>query len=529
MYSYVLRNALVADGTGAPLYQADVCLEGGKIAAVCSQWDGPAEQEVDLTGLILAPGFIDIHTHSDTVPLLTDMNPESKLYQGVTLEITGNCGISHLPVPPGKEKELTEFYNAMLPSSVAYIDLEDHDIRAFAAHVAQHPPAIHYGVLIGHGTLRGAVMGFDMRRPTPEEQQEMEQLLDRELAGGAFGMSLGLIYPPSSYAEKEELIGLAKVLAARDRILTVHMRSESDGVFQAVEEMLEVAKTSGVHLEISHLKLMGRAQWGKTEQLLSRLEQARKEGVRVTCDQYPYHASSTGLSALVPGWGHAGGVSALVERCAAPSQRLLDDIRAEMERRGGAQAVLLVDTHGYLPQVQGKTLEEVARMWAVSPEQAAAECLAKCFGTVPCIYFTMDMDDVCAIMSDMNISVGSDGSSFQYSVAREHTFHPRNFGTFPRFLQTVRERRLMPVEKAVYKITGLPAQVLGLKDRGRIAPGMAADLTAFSPTQVADQSTYTDSARQPLGIPYVFVSGQPAVWQGVQTSSRNGMVLLREE
>ena len=529
MYSYVLRNAMIADGTGAPLYQADVCLEGGSIAAVCSHYEGVCSHEIDLTGLVLSPGFIDIHTHSDTVPLLTQMNPESKLYQGVTLEITGNCGISHLPLVPGKERALTEFYNAMLPSSVAYIDLVDHTIGEFAARVAQHPPAIHYGVLIGHGTLRGAVMGFDMRKPTPAEQQEMESLLDRELAGGAFGMSLGLIYPPSSYAGKDELIGLAKVLAARKRILSVHMRSESDGVFQAVEEMLEVAAQSGVHLEISHLKLMGQNQWGKTGQLLARLDQARKDGVHVTCDQYPYNAGSTGLSALVPGWGHAGGVTALVKRCAAPTQQLLEDIRAEMERRGGAGAVLIVDTHGNLPQLHGKTLDEIARMWDLSPQRAAAECLAKCQGSVSCIYFTMDMDDVCAIMKDPNISVGSDGSSFQYSVARECNFHPRNFGTFPRFLQTVRERQLMPLEKAVYKMTGLPSQVLGLKDRGRIAPGMAADLTVFHPMEVADQASYTDSARKPLGIPYVFVSGQPAVWQGVQTANRNGAVLLRKE
>ena len=528
MYSYVLRNALIADGTGAPLYRGDVCLEGERIAAVCRRFEGACREEVDLSGLVLAPGFIDIHTHSDTVPLLEGMEPESKLYQGVTLEITGNCGISHLPVPEGREREITEFYNAMLPSSVAYIDLKDHTVEEFAARVARRPPAIHYGVLIGHGTLRGAVMGFDMRQPTREEQLEMERLLDRELAGGAFGMSLGLIYPPSSYAEHAELVGLAKVLAARGRILSVHMRSESDGVFEAVEEMLAVAAESGVHLEISHLKLMGRSQWGQTGRLLERLERARKEGVRVTCDQYPYNASSTGLSALAPGWAHSGGVSALVERCAAPTAELLSDIRAEMERRGGAEAVLVVDTHGHLPELHGKQLDEIAGDWGMPPERAAAECLAKCQGAVPCIYFTMDMDDVCAIMKDMNISVGSDGSSFQYSVARAHNFHPRNFGTFPRFLQTVRERQLMPLEKAVYKITGLPAGVLGLRDRGRIAPGMAADLTAFAPGEVADASTYTDSARPPLGIPYVFVSGRPALWQGAQTQSRMGSVLLRK-
>ncbi len=526
MFDLVLKNAAIADGTGAALYPGDICIRDGRIAAILPHFDGTAERILDVSGLTAAPGFIDIHSHSDTIPLQEGMEPESKLFQGVTLEITGNCGISHLPAPKERQAELTRFYNAFLPASVDYIRLEDESVSDYVRHVQKRPPAVNYGVLIGHGTLRGAVMGFGMRPPAPLEQAQMERLLDRQLEEGAFGMSLGLIYPPSGFAQMEELVGLAKVLAARDCILSVHLRSESDRVFQAVEEALEIARRSGVHLEISHLKLMGRNQWGRTGELLEMLERARAEGVKVTCDQYPYHASSTGLSALAPGWAHDGGAACLTQRAGSPTQQLLDDIQAEMDRRGGPGAVLMVDTNGHLPQCHGKTLEEIAALWAVSPAQAAAKCLAVCDSTVSCIYFTMDMEDVCSIMSDMHVSVGSDGVSYEYAGAANHSFHPRNFGTFPRFLQTVRERKLLPLEKAVYKMTGLPASVLGLKDRGVIRPGMAADLTVFDPEQTADLSTYTNSAVPPQGILYVIVSGQLALEQGKQTPVRAGRVLL---
>lgn len=527
MYQYVLKGGLIADGTGAPLYAGDVCIQDGKIAAILPDFQGECGHVLDVTGSIVAPGFIDIHTHSDTVPLIPGLNPESKLYQGITLEITGNCGISHLPVPPDRRAAQTEYYNAMLPASMEHIDLVDESVAEYAAHVAQNPPAANYGVLIGHGTLRGAVMGFDMRDPTPQEQKEMEALLARNLDEGAFGMSLGLIYPPSGFAKLEELVGLAKVLADRDRILAVHMRNESDRVFEAVEEMLEVARLSGVHLEISHLKLMGRAQWGRTDELLRRLDRARREGIKVTCDQYPYHASSTGLSALAPGWAHDGGVAKLTERCLTPSKQLLHEMQAEMDRRGGPAAVLVVDTNGCLPECHGKTLEEISEMWSISPAEAAAACLAKCGSTVSCIYFTMDFEDVCAIMQDMHIAVGSDGAGYSYAQAAKCCYHPRSFGTFPRFLQTVRERNLMPLEKAVYKMTGLPASILGLKDRGLVKEGLCADLTVFDWARVADRSTYTKSAVKPAGIEYVFVAGQLSLDRGEQTSARAGRVLRR--
>lgn len=526
MYQCVLKNATIADGTGKALYCGDICIQEGKIAAILPSYQGSAEQILDVSGLITAPGFIDIHTHSDCVLFQKGANPESKLYQGVTLEMIGNCGISNLPAPKERQEELTKFYNAFIPATLDYTPLDDSSVADYAKHLNEARPAVHYGVLIGHGTLRGAVMGFDMRHPTPQEQEQMEQLLAKQLEEGAFGMSLGLIYPPSSFARAEELIGLGKVLAAHNAILAVHMRSESAGVFEAVEEMLHVAEASGVHLEISHLKLMGKAQWGKTERLLSMLDQARSRGVRVTCDQYPYHASSTGLSALAPGWAHDGGVACLTERAKHPTEMLLEAVAAEMDRRGGPEAVMIVDTNHRLPEIHGMTMDVIARQWQMEPAQAVLRCLALCDSTVACIYFSMSMEDVCQIMQDMNISVGSDGVGYEYAQVAGKGLHPRNFGTFPRFLQTVRERKLMPVEQAVYKMTGLPASVLGIKDRGIIREGMVADLTVFDPEKVEDRSTFMKSAVKPAGICHVIVAGQLALTNGEQTDARAGGILL---
>jgi N-acyl-D-amino-acid deacylase len=356
----------------------------------------------------------------------------------------------------------------------------------------------------------------------------MKALLDRELARGAFGMSLGLIYPPSAFARQEELTELAGVLAGRGGLLTVHMRNEGSRVFEAVEEMLEIARLSGVHLQISHLKLMGRPQWGRGAELLAKIRQAREQGVKVTCDQYPYTATSTGLSALVPQWAHGGGFAKMTEHLATGDKGLLRNIAGEINNRGGPQAVLVSSSHGRMKEAEGKTLAELAAMLKLSPEEAAAEVLIRCEGGAGAIYFSLDESDVITILRDMNIAIASDG--YAWSFDRKLTSinpHPRSFGTFPRFLQINREKRLMPLEDAVYKITGLPAAILGLPDRGVLKEGNIADITVFDAARVEDRSRYTDSPVKPAGIEHVIVGGRFALRQGRQTGERRGQALRK--
>lgn len=527
MYDLVIQNGMVADGTGGKLQRADVCIQQGKIAELCEQFQGEAKQVIDAKGQIVAPGFIDIHTHSDAFPLVQEYEPVAKLYQGITLEITGNCGVSTLPSNAEHREEINGYYQKVLGIAFQELVMKEDSVQDLAERVQLAPPSIHYGVLIGHGTLRGSVMGFGLRDPEPEELAEMERVLDREMERGAFGLSLGLIYPPSSFGKIDEITALAKVVQKHNGILSVHMRSEGPRIFEAVDEMLEVTRRSGVHLQISHLKLMGKPQWGRAKELLQKIEDARAEGLNITCDQYPYNATSTSMTALCPKWSHDGGIAKLVERLKEPSEQLLSDIRAEMENRGGAEAVMIITTGGGMPQAHGKNVQQLAEELGCTPERAVAQCLAQSGGSVNCNYFCVSADDVLEIMRDTRIAVGSDGVNYPYSEAvAKDSPHPRNFGTFPRFLQTVRQHQLMSLELAVYKMTGLTASILGINNRGIIAPGKAADITIFDFETVEDRSTYLNSMQQPAGISAVIVDGVPALLDGKRTDSRSGKILL---
>ena len=535
MYDLILRGGTVVDGKRSQPYAADICIREGRIARIAPEGGEEAREVVDVSGLAVAPGFIDIHTHSDACPLV-DYEPESKLHQGITTEITGNCGTSILPSLPENSREIVQyFFDDTSMFSQVVLNEKDrsldglYGVEEYARAVAAHGCTANYGQLVGHGTLRGAVMGFVDRDPGPEEMERLKDLLERELRAGAFGMSLGLIYPPSAFCKREELVELAKVLKKYDALLTVHMRNEGPRIFQAVDEMLDITRRSGVHLQISHLKLMGRPQWGRSRELLDKLAAARREGLNVTCDQYPYTATSTSMTALWPKWAHDGGVSALVARVKAPDQRLKDETAAEMEDRGGPAHVMVSGTHGYHPEWEGRTVAELAEELGLSPVDTVMHVLSACEGSVACIYFCINEDDMLNIMRDMRIALGSDGYGFSYdrSITRTNP-HPRSFGTFPRFLRLVREHQLMPLEDAVYKLTGLPADILGLRDRGTLAEGRIADITVFDAERVRDTSEFTDSVRKPEGICHVLVGGEFALRQGRSAGGRKGAVIRRE-
>lgn len=522
MPNYLLKNGLIVDGTRSKPYPASLAIIDGHIALHPSEEALRDAQVVDCAHLCIAPGFIDMHTHSDACPLAAGCDQASAPSQGATVNIGANCGLSLFPLSEGYRDEVLNFFNRtieIMPDDASSISR----MADYAAAMRAARKRIHYGTLVGHGTLRGAIIGFSDRAASSKELEAMGALLDQELKAGAMGMSLGLIYPPSSYGDLREFTALGKVLQANGKPLTVHMRSESARIFEAVREMLDVALASGVHLHISHLKLIGKAQWGRAEELLQLIENARGQGAVVTCDQYPFEASSTGMSALVPGWAQDGGVERMLERMQPPEDRLLKDIAAEIERRGGPRCVEIASTYGHAPQLEGRRLDDIADEMALKPEAAACQVLVACRGAVATIYFSIHLDDVKTIMKDMRIAVGSDGYNTGYHLTYKP--HPRSFGTFPRFLQLVREHQLMPLEDAVYKMTALPADILGLKDRGRIGEGLAADITVFDWEKVTSTATYSQPAAKPLGIPYVFVNGQPVIWRGEMTNSFPGEML----
>lgn len=529
MLDILLKNCFVIDGTQKAGFMADIAIKSGKIIQIAPDIRMQAKQCLDIEGKVAAPGFIDIHTHSDLCPFIPGLKPVSKLYQGVTLEICGNCGMSNLPVNDASRARLNRYITACMDIPLHGLTLEDDSITDYIEHIKRQPAATNIGVLIGHGTLRGCVIGMEMRAAMEYEQKQMEFLLERELERGAFGLSLGLIYPPSSYGNLDEFIGLGKILKKHEALLAVHMRSESKNIFQAVDEMLTVAKATNVHIQLSHLKLMGKRQWGKAGELLGKIEAAKEAGVSITCDQYPYTATSTGLSALVPKWALDGGYDALCQRLQNPSSELLEGVQEELNERGGAGSVLVTFTHGQEEKFEGLTLEQIAQSMELSPAKAALRLLQLTGGAVACCYFSLDEQDMEEIMQKQYIAVASDGyaSSFDKSFM-DYNPHPRSYGTFPRFFQLVREKKLLSLPTAVYKASTLPAKILGLADRGLLKEGYKADITVFDAEIIKDNATYICSVAKPSGIKAVIIDGKLALLNGEQIGVNLGRVLRHE-
>lgn len=510
MASYLLKGGLIVTGKRTEPYIGSLLIKDGKIAKIVKdRVDGEnivASNIIDVKGKIISPGFIDIHSHSDSMPLAAE-DTQSKLFQGVTTEIVGNCG-----------------------SSVLGESVNAENIGEFLFEQRSCTRPINQGILIGHGTLRGKVVGYDDRQASQEELEEMCKFLDNALKKGAFGLSLGLIYPPGAFSRIEELITLARVVESNNGILSVHLRSESDEVFEAVSEMIRVAEESGVKLNISHLKLIGYKMWHRSKELLDIINTARENGIKVTCDQYPYTATSTSLSSMVPKWAHDGGQDKMIKRLENEHSKIAKYISDSMQAIGGPASVRIANTGGILVDIEGKTIEEISSFMDLSPVETIIKILIECNAEVAAIYHSLNVDDVLTIMKDMNIAVGSDGSSYSYdkSITRTNP-HPRNFGTFPRFFQMVRENQLMPIQDAVYKATKLPADILDFKDRGELKVGNMADIIVFDLEKIKDNSTFLDSVEKPDGIEHVFVAGVPLILHSKETRSYDaGNFLLKE-
>ncbi|MCT4606845.1 MAG: amidohydrolase family protein [Marinisporobacter sp.] len=528
MYDYILANGIIVDGSGEKPYVSSVAIKGDRIVDIRKTFD-QRENVIDVNGLIIAPGFIDIHTHSDGYPLKEELS-ESKVYQGVTTELAGNCGNSLFPCDANSIETIRAFIKSKFQTTVDRSDWPSYSIKDFAHRIEGRKKSINWASLVGHGTLRAAVMGMENRRPTPKEMELMKRMLDNEIKAGAFGISLGLPYPTGNFSDTDELIELAKVIRDNDAIMTAHIRGESDKIFDAIEEMKVVARESKAHIHISHLKLMGKGQWGKAEKLLTIIKEANKDGLNITCDQYPYNASSTGLSVLVPKWVHEGGVKKMIERLNnLERQKILEEISIEMERRGGADRVYIASTYGKKPMYEGYTIKELADKIDLTKSEVVAKLLTECNGKVSCIYFSMSDEDVLNILKEKDIAIGSDGHAFRYDGSMSTGKpHPRSFGTFPRAIKMIREHQLLSLEDAIYKMTGLSAKIMGLKDRGLIKIGYIADIVIFDREKIKDTSTFDHPFQKPEGIPYVFVSGKPAIYKNMQTKERNGQVILNK-
>lgn len=518
---FILKGGTVIDGTGAASYVADVAVKDGKIVKIGETLNADADATVyDVTGQIVSPGFIDVHTHSDSAPF-SQFSVVSKIFQGVTTEICGNCGKSPLPYSEQAYEEYLKTPSGEKDAlKTARLSMEN-----YANTVNEKGYYNNLGMLIGHARLRTSVIGEEDREPTSEELEEMKSLLDTAMTQGAFGMSLGLTYPPSAFGKKPELVELAKVVAKHNGIMSVHMRNEGHQVVEAVQEVLDIAKESGVRLQISHLKILSASNWGKSGELLKMVEDARNEGIDVRCDQYPFTASSTGLKVLLPDWAQDGGKEAILKNIAEPTEQLKQDIEDRIAERGGAEKILILVLGKKGTEHNNKYLSEIMEETGLGAADATIKVLADTSVGATGIYFSMDENDVYNIMSSDFVCVGSDGSA--YGLADETLPHPRNFATYPQFFQTVREKNLFPIEKAVWKCTGLPAEIMGITDRGILKEGNQADIVVFSQENIKSNSTYVDSRKAPDGISLIFVNGVLTVKDNKIQEKDAGRVLLK--
>ncbi len=531
MYSFLFRGATLVDGSGQPPGRADIAVSGNRIVAVGARIDGPAARVVDAGGLVLTPGFIDIHSHTDAT-LFTYPRMESKVFQGVTVEVTGNCGLGVFPVEADRAGELAG-YLALHDFSLPAGGFAWSDFAAYADFVDRLGPGIHLAPLVGHAPLRIAAMGMDNRPPEACELERMRQLLAAALRQGAWGMSTGLIYPPGSYAATEELVTLAKVLAAQGALYASHIRSEGDGLAEALDEAVAIGRQSGVRVQVSHLKAMGRNNRGRGREALARLAAARAEGIDIGADQYPYDASATSLSAVLPQWAHAGGGALLLGRLRDPALRvrLEAEIGKALAEREGAAAVMVSNVRSLRNRgLSGQTIARIASSWGCLPEEAVVRLILEEEGSVGAIFFSMAEEDVATILADPQVAVGSDGHGLNAAEAAGEATHPRSYGTFARILgRYVREKKVLTLASAVRKMTGLPAGRLGITDRGLVRPGFAADLALFDPAAVGDPADYADPHRYATGMVHLLMDGEPVIWNGVYTGNRPGRVLRRNQ
>ena len=523
----LIRGGHVVDGTGAPGRAVDVAVRDGRIAAIEPRSSHSARRVLDARGLVVAPGLIDIHTHSDfTLPL----NPraESKIRQGVTTEVVGNCGFSVAPALPGRVEMLREY----LASSAPWLPFRE---STFAQYVAGFPAtAVNVVLQVGHHTLRLMAAGMEERPLTEGERAAMTRLLEEALAAGAWGLSSGLFTAPGGYADTAEIHALARVLARHGAAYASHIRDEADRVFDAVREAIDVAETTGVHVQIAHLKLSGTDNWGGATRLLGEIETARRRGIPVDVDAYPYDTATNPLRNLLPRWIMDGGIPAMLERLGRRDvrTRLRDDIaRNGLTNFGRIPSwdVVRVAVAPHLPDHAGRTFGDIARSRAVDPFDAVCDFIVQDRGETRILITSMAEADVREISRAPWILTGSDANSLAVSgVTGQGKPHPRSYGTHARLLGPyVRDLKLLTLESAVYKTTGGAARALGLTDRGVLRPGFRADVTVFDPARIADQSTYPEPHRYATGVSTVVVNGEVVIDGGDHTGALPGRVLRR--
>ena len=525
--TFVLRGGLLVDGTGGRARRADVAVERGRVTDVRPAIRTPEARVIDVPGLVVAPGFIDIHTHCDFT-LQRHPRADAMVRQGVTTVVAGNCGHSTFPLGTGERRDLLQRYSAFFGDA---LDWSWSDAAGFIQMLSGLPLAVNVALLVGHGTARVAAMGFENRAPTRQELQQMRAAVADAMRAGVFGLSSGLIYPPGSFAATDEIVALARETARGGGFYATHLRNEGPALLEAVSEAIEVAQRARLPLQVSHHKVLGRRNWGLTRASLELIDTARRSGADITLDQYPYQASSTTLTVLLPTWAVEGGIEQMHARLANQAQR--SRIREEIlngpadggpKRDFEPDTIMIASVPSGNRELIGHSLAEVAADRGTPPADLLLDLLAEHGGSVEVVIFAIGEDDIQRVMTHPQVAVASDGWTLHPDAGG--CPHPRSYGTFARVLgHYVRENGTLSLPAAVRKMTSLPARRLGLADRGVITPGAVADLAVFDPATVVDRATFTEPHQFCAGVEHVFVNGVQVIHAAADTGRPAGQVL----
>lgn len=536
-YDIIIKNGRIIDGTGNPYYHAEMGIKDGEIEKIRPKLKFEAVKEIDASGLVVCPGFIDIHSHTDLIlPFYRKM--DSAIRQGITTTVGGMCGEGLAPVHPDKVEEFKEIFHNFLPIGMDF-KLDWFTFEEYLKKLEKLRCPGNLALLVGYKSIRLAGgAGFENRPPTPKELEKMREYISEAMIAGAFGMSTGLIYAPQIYASIEELIELAKVVADYNGLYFSHIRSEGETLVKAVKEFIEIVEKSGcVGGQIAHHKVAGKIYWGASKETLQLIEEANARGLSITFDQYPYTRSMTTLVTALPPWVHEGGIEKILERLQNPidKERIKKDIQEGIEGwenmiydNGFGNIYLSLTKTEKWRDVKGLNISEITKLKGKSDDfETFFEILIDENTAVLITIEGQSEEDLRRIMTNRYQMVGTDGMGIP-NIPSIGSLHPRFYGVYPRVLgKYVREERLLNLEEAIRKMTSFPAQRLGLKDRGLLAEGMWADIVVLNPDTVIDKATYEQCHQYPEGIPFVIVNGVIVVDNNKQLRKFPGKVLRR--
>jgi len=526
-FDLVIKDGLVYDGLGNPGLVTDIGISRDLIKYLGKISYSRGRAVLEARGLAVAPGFIDVHDHSD-VQLLVNPKAESAVHQGITTTISGNCGSSPFPIAD----EIFEQEKDSLKKRYE-IDLTWRDIQGFFSRIEEKGIALNYGTLVGQGAIRGAAMGFNDRAPKPAELEKMKALVSENLKNGALGLSSGLEYTPGSFAQPDELVELCKIVALAGGVYATHMRDEGDALIESLMETIDVAKKSGVSVQISHLKVAYPRNWGKINAAIVKIEEAKKDGVDIFCDRYPYIAGATSLDFNFPLWARQGTTEEFLSRLKDPYQDAkLRSYIAEREKKleSWDKVVISYVLTEKNRKFEGKNILEASREAGKPPYEFMRDLLIEENDQVGMVIFMMKEENLSRILAHPLVGIGTDGEArAPYGLLGRGKPHPRVYGTFPRAIgKYVREEKLLKLEEMLKKMTSVPAKKFGLQKRGVVRAENIADLVIFDPDKIIDKATWKEPHQYPAGVEYVLVNGEIVIDKGSHTGKLPGKILRKK-